>query len=408
VPADAPPTLLVWKTVSRAMAVRLVESGWEAELRAGLAACEGRLLIACPFIKHSVIERLLRVTDLDEVLVVTRFSLADFARGVSDIAALQELVWAGADLRGVRGLHAKVFVFGDRRAIVTSANLTESGLSGNVEFGCVSDDARFVSVCAGRVRELHTAGEIKNDEDFEEWTDTVDRCLRHAGRADAIDGLPDYGAPPGESASPDDAPGVGTGRDGWIAESRQAFVKFAGRGHERAELSVAVLDEIRRSGAFMFGSYPTRSGHPTRVKDGDTLFMSRMVEDGDMRIIGRAIAIAHDPERDVATAAQISHRRWLRQWGHLVCVHHPKFVAGTLANGVSLDDLVEELGPLAFASTKKRLRAGEKNNIQTRRIFSQKPDARLSEEGFAWMTEQFEAALAQHGSIPDARISRLS
>lgn len=389
------------------MPVRLVVSGWEAEFRGGLAVCEGRLLIACPFIKHSVIERLLKVTDLEEVLVVTRFSLPDFARGVSDVAALQELVWAGADVRGVRGLHAKVFVYGDRRAIVTSANLTESGLHGNIEFGCVSEDAPFVSACADRVRELHAAGEIKTDDDFEEWADTVDGCLRHAGRTDAIDGLPDYGAPPDDAGPPDDAPGVGTGRDGWIAESRQAFVKFAGRGNDRAELTVAVLDEIRRSGAFMFGSYPTRSGHPTRVNDGDTLFMSRMTEDGDMRIIGRAVAIAHDAERDVATADQTARRPWLQQWGYLVCVHHPKFIAGTLANGVSLDDLVEEVGPLAFVSTKKRLRAGEKD-IQTRRIFSQKPDAALSEEGFGWMTEQFEAALAQHGSVPDAQVSGLS
>jgi phosphatidylserine/phosphatidylglycerophosphate/cardiolipin synthase-like enzyme len=101
-------------------------------------------LLACPFIKRSVIERLLNVTELDEILVVTRFSVGDFARGVSDVAAVRALMTAGADVRGLRALHAKVFVFGDQRAMVTSANLTEAGLAGNIEFGCVSDDAGFV------------------------------------------------------------------------------------------------------------------------------------------------------------------------------------------------------------------------------------------------------------------------
>ena len=37
--------------------MRLVDSGWEPELRDGLAMCEGRLLVAYPFIKHSVVVR---------------------------------------------------------------------------------------------------------------------------------------------------------------------------------------------------------------------------------------------------------------------------------------------------------------------------------------------------------------
>ena len=33
----------------------------------------------------------------------------------------------GARARGIKNLHAKAYIFGDRRAIVTSANLTEGG-----------------------------------------------------------------------------------------------------------------------------------------------------------------------------------------------------------------------------------------------------------------------------------------
>jgi hypothetical protein len=106
----------------------------------------------------------------------------------------------------------------------------------------------------------------------------VGECLRNAGRNDAIDGLPDYGAPPAAPAQPppEDTPAVNTGRDGWVAESRQAFIKFAGLGSDRVSPTRTVMREIRDSGAFQWGTYPFRQGHPRRVEDGDTLFMSRM------------------------------------------------------------------------------------------------------------------------------------
>jgi hypothetical protein len=375
----------------------MVGSGWEAELRGGLAVADGRLLIACPFIKHSVAARVLNLARLDEIVVVTRFSLSDFARGLSDVAALETLLEAGADLRGMRGLHDSVFVFGTQRAAVTSAHLSEAGLRGAGEFGCVSDEASFIAACAARVEHLHAEAAPTTPQELREWEDAVTHCLRTAGRNDAIDGLPDHGA----------APQGFTGREGWVAESRQAFVKFSGQGHNRAPMSRSVIDDISRSGAFQFGTYPIGGGHPWRVEAGATIFMSRMTKSpNDMRIIGRAIALAHDPDHDMASGRDIRLRPWLRQWPYLVRVHHATFIDGTLADGVSLNDLLEELGPFALRSTRRRLRSGEQN-INPRRSYTQKPDVELSAEGFRWMTQQFETALARHGSIPDEQIRRL-
>jgi phosphatidylserine/phosphatidylglycerophosphate/cardiolipin synthase-like enzyme len=64
---------------------------------------------------------------------ITWFNLADFAKGVSDIDALRMLLDAGASVRGIRNLHAKVYLFGVSRAIITSANLTAAALDRNHE-----------------------------------------------------------------------------------------------------------------------------------------------------------------------------------------------------------------------------------------------------------------------------------
>lgn len=389
------------------MSVRLVASGWEQELRDGLEVSSGRWLVACPFIKRSVVDSLLGVTHLDEIRVITRFDMRDFVKGVSDVDALGALVAAGADVRGMSGLHAKVFVFGEARAAVTSANLTKKGLTSNTEFGCVSDDPEFVWQCAERVAQLHSAGRETTEAELEKWAAKVDEILRTTGRDDPLDSLPDYGAVPPEPTPPEEAPGVVTGEDGWLSESTQAFVKFAGTKDDRAALSKSILPEITESGAFQFGTYPKRQGHPWRVKKGATIFMSRMTTDpNDHRIIGRAIALAHDPDKDMASSADIERRPWLTDWPYLVRVHQPVFIAGQLVNGLSLSEMMDELGPFSFRRAKERALSGEAD-VNPRRSLGQQADVHLSEEGFAWMTEHFEAALSEHGQLDPDRVRKL-
>src|SRR3954464_3906357 len=98
------------------MSVRLVDSNWDRELRDGLAVSGGTWRVACPFLKAPVVSSLLQHAALDTIHVVTRFSLRDFAAGVSDIAALRAIIQAGGEVRGLRGLHSKVFLFGSQRA----------------------------------------------------------------------------------------------------------------------------------------------------------------------------------------------------------------------------------------------------------------------------------------------------
>jgi PLD-like domain len=113
------------------MKIKLIEAGWEEELRAALEAEHATVRIVCPFIKRHAAERLLEYGHPETLQVITRFNLADFCTGVSDMSALRVLVEAGAEIRGIRHLHAKLYLFGKHRAIVTSANLTQAGLQRN-------------------------------------------------------------------------------------------------------------------------------------------------------------------------------------------------------------------------------------------------------------------------------------
>ena len=128
------------------MTIRLVDHGWERELSRALATDSSHIRIISPFIKASAIKNLLAHKPR-KLQVITRFNLADFAARVSDVAALRELTQANAQVRGIKNLHSKLYIFGSTRAIVTSANLTEAGLNRNLEFGIVSEDDATVDNC---------------------------------------------------------------------------------------------------------------------------------------------------------------------------------------------------------------------------------------------------------------------
>ena len=219
----------------KAMTHRLVDTGWASELVDSLRLDRSELRIACPFIKAPALDELLALKPA-RIRVITRYNLSDFADGASDITALRKLLEAGAAVRGIRNLHAKLYVFGDARAIVTSANLTEAGLRRNHEFGIVID--------------------------------------------------------------------------------------------------------------------------------------------------------------------------WVKRRPRYFRVHHAEFIAGTLANDVSLNKLMDELKADSFASTQENTARGE-GNTDPRRAYQQQSRVRLSTDGLAWLNEQLQAAFDAHGTISHRELDKL-
>ena len=107
--------------------------------------------------------------------MITRFNLADFADGVSDVAALRMLLDAGASVRGIRDLHAKLYLFGTSQAIITSANLTEAALTRNQEFGVVAMTQPVIAACRHYFDELWSrasSAELSRDQ-LDSWAKTV-------------------------------------------------------------------------------------------------------------------------------------------------------------------------------------------------------------------------------------------
>ena len=163
------------------MTFHLDDNGWGQELERALCADSGELRIVCPFIKSRALGRLLALKP-GQIRVITRFNLEDFALGVSDIGALGTLLARSAEVRGIRNLHAKMYLFGNTRAIITSANLTDAGLDRNPELGIVTDDPAAIASCLDYFNSLWNRGRILRPDEVAAWTRTLEAHLASGGR----------------------------------------------------------------------------------------------------------------------------------------------------------------------------------------------------------------------------------
>lgn len=367
------------------------------------------LRIITPFIKAGTIRRLLMNRKPNSIEVLTRFNLRDFYAGVSDVAALRFLLEKGAQIKGIKDLHSKVYLFGHRRAIVTSANLTQAALQRNHEFGFVTGEPSIIERCHAYFQSLwQLAGSMVLPVQLTAWERELESAYLKGSVPASPPNLGDAGtdigscesnpiliAPPASPSSPSSAePGT------------SAFVKFFGESSNRVEPRRQVLEELRSSGSHWACPYP-RGKRPRNVRDGDVMFLARMTKNpDDYMIYGRAIAMEHRPGRDDATEADIALRDWKQTWPHYIRVHSGVFIAGTLANGVSLNALMDTLRSEAFRSTESNARAMA-GNTNPRRSIMQKAAVVLTTKAFDWLEQEFARALDRHSQVARADLQQL-
>lgn len=374
------------------MTFRLVDKGWHEEFTEALCDDASELRIISPFIKVGALQGLLQHNP-KEVRVITRFNLGDFAEGVSDVAALRKLLEVGGRVRGVQNLHAKLYLFGRKRAIITSCNLTKAALEKNRELGIVTSDNATVEKCLDYFDKLWSAaGDDLQPNQADVWDRTVTEFWLEGGRPQGKGGLGDYGA----DTAIVDAPPVQVPIA--VSDAPQAFVKFLGSSDNRLPLSASTIEEIVRAGCHWTVCYPTNR-RPRSVQDGAIIFIGRLTRDpNDIRVLGRAIGMAYREERDDATQADIDRRPWRARWSRYIRVHHAEFVDGTMKNGVSLRELMRAFGADSFASTQRNATRGE-GNTAPGSAYLRQPQVELSAEGLSWLSERLQAAFDVHGKV---------
>jgi hypothetical protein len=180
--------------------------------------------------------------------------------------------------------------------------------------------------------------------------------------------------------------------------ARRGFVKFFGQAGNRSPRDRSVLDAVATSGSHRICTYP-RGRRPRSVREGDVMFMGHLVSGpNDIRVYGRAVALAYEEGRDDASAEDISRRPWLERWPHFIRVRGLEFFDGTLGDGVSLGELMDELGAHAFGPTAENADRGI-GNVDPRQSIRQAAAVRLAEAGTSWLEQELELTFRRLGKV---------
>ena len=109
------------------------------------------------------------------VRLVSSFSTARFHQGYSDTDAFRDVLARQGQVRNHQHLHAKVYIFDEHSAVITSANLTVAGLRRNWEYGVVLRDTELVGGAIADFEELwdtYEGADISS-----EVLDTIDEII---------------------------------------------------------------------------------------------------------------------------------------------------------------------------------------------------------------------------------------
>jgi hypothetical protein len=113
----------------------IVISPSDTWLKEALADCTKSFSVASPYVGAYLRDAVSKLDEEITMTLLTRTLLTDFASSASNLEAAHSLAQRAQGVLSLSSLHAKVFVIDDRRALVTSANATFSGMHRNRECG---------------------------------------------------------------------------------------------------------------------------------------------------------------------------------------------------------------------------------------------------------------------------------
>lgn len=369
--------------------IKTISKNWLQELKAGLNNTDS-VFIVSPFITDNIVKHLLDNFEGKVIKVITRYNLNEFRKGVSSISAIKRLLKAKAQIKSVKSLHSKLYLFDSKSVIITSANFTNGGFFSNKEFGILSNEEITVSESQDYFKELWSIdNKLLKIEKVNEWHEKIKRTKTKVKKSDD---LPDYSASFQKT----------------VIGNKRYFIKFFGTDQYRANLSQSVLDELKEGCSHFALSFsrPKNDARPVRYKDGDIVFLARITDTYDYAIFGRATTLSHDRTRDLASAEDIKHIPWLKDWPVLVRVKDATYIDSSLEECPKLMQLISDLDYDCFESTQQRFNRGERE-LNPKRTLMQKGDVILSKDGAQWMELAFKGAIENEGEVDQNFINKL-
>lgn len=347
------------------MAVELITKNHGEEVKDILDSTKGKVLIISPFMGENTCKELSNVISKNDLTckVITRFYREDFIQNVSSLDGLLCLLESGADLRSLKHLHTKLYIFDDNCSIITSANYTNGGFFSNIELGIkIDDEFEINEKCKDYFDDLWKRIDDYNKENnneavitkelINEEKEIVKKCKVNRGTGKSTK---DYnqtrrGAELGKIHSNDLFEEALNHK--YTEKEFGGWLKFNGNSANRhdpdREYFYSARDNLfKRTRIFS----PTR---PIGIKSGDRIFLALLSFDNNnvptAMIMGRAISDNYKIE-NVANDKIDEWEDWMESYPYFVELRNIEIINGPVKNGISLLDMLKEVKSNTYPNT---------------------------------------------------------
>ena len=342
------------------MSVELLDSNHRDAILHAFDKTKRQIRIISPFIQESVSKHL--ITSMGRGIssqLITRFYREDFICSVSSLTALKNLQAAGVELFALKDLHAKLYLFDDHTAIIGSANFTGGGFGSNIELSLYIEEEyelieRLSQYFDQLLSAIYAAGDFKiTGEKIDSEIQIVQRAIR--GR--------DYTSKPNPArfgadlktlpqqdgaAAPDEVESILSAPD---TAGTSAVLKFEGAAHRRLDPEEKYEPNYSVSRKIYFSASPRP---PRSITADTTVFLSAISWDksgaGVPIIVGRARTKGFDPMSTIDDAI-IKEHPWAVDFPYYVELYDIEIVDTVIRNGISLHDLIAEVGYRLYPGT---------------------------------------------------------
>jgi hypothetical protein len=121
--------------------MRIITTPWKNELLELVSNAKKTIKIITPFVKENIVRELLEKKQVQtKIELITTFKFSYFCSGQSDLGAVDKILAINGKVKIHPHLNANIYIFDDKKVIVSSGNLTNRGLLENYQYGIYFDE----------------------------------------------------------------------------------------------------------------------------------------------------------------------------------------------------------------------------------------------------------------------------
>jgi phosphatidylserine/phosphatidylglycerophosphate/cardiolipin synthase-like enzyme len=125
--------------------MKIIKNPWKEDFLSLVKESSKSIKITSPFIKNQICEELMKTKNKSvKIEVITNFNLSNIYNGSLDLKAIENILNNNGIVKNSSKLHSKIYLFDEKKVIITSGNLTNGGLLYNYEYGVYSEDKTLV------------------------------------------------------------------------------------------------------------------------------------------------------------------------------------------------------------------------------------------------------------------------